>query len=389
MAYKVRFVNPQKQYQDHREEFIKAFDDVLTRGDIVMRGDLKKFEEDFAAFAGTKHAIGVNSGTSAIYLALRAAGIGPGDEVITVAHTFIASISIPYLLGAKPVLIDVGRDFNMDPKLIEKALTPKTKAIEPVHLNGRLCDMEAVMDIANRKGLVVVEDAAQALGAKMQMANGKWQGAGSFDIGCFSLYWAKVLGGWGNNGMVTTDDPEIADKVRFMRYNGEDRETRKFFYHSHNLLMDNLHAALLNVKFKYFTQWLERRQEIASRYHKGLEGVKEVAVPRFDDPRFHDIYTNYVISAQRRDELKKYLEEQGVETMVSWAEPVYKEAVFTDQRLNREYGVPRLVSAKGDDVELAETEKICKEVISLPMYPELTDNDVDYVIQAIRSFYRV
>src|SRR3989344_4884848 len=172
MVYKVRFANPQKQYADHREEFIKAFDETLTRGDIVMRADLKKLEDDFAAFCGVKYAVGVNSGTSAIYLGLRASGVKEGDEVITVAHTFIASISVPYLLGAKPVLIDVGPDFNMDPKLIEKALTPKTTAVEPVHLNGRLCDMEIIMDIAKRKGLIVVEASAQAVGASMKMSDG-------------------------------------------------------------------------------------------------------------------------------------------------------------------------------------------------------------------------
>src|SRR3989344_5444781 len=248
MAYKVRFANPQKQYADHREEFIEAFDETLTHGDIVMRSDLKKLEDDFAAFCGVKYAIGVNSGTSAIYLGLRASGVKEGDEVITVAHSFIASLSVPFLLGAKPVLIDVSSDFNIDPKLIEKALTPKTTAVEPVHLNGRLCDMEIIMDIAKRKGLIVVEDAAQALGATLKMSDGTIKKAGSFgQAGCFSLYWAKTLGGWGNNGMVVTNDAEIADKARFMRFNGEDRETRKFSYHSHNFLMDNLHAALLNV----------------------------------------------------------------------------------------------------------------------------------------------
>src|SRR3989338_7553739 len=169
---KVRFVNAQKEYQDHRDEFIAAFDNVLSRGAIVMQKDLADLEKSFADFVGTKYAIGVNSGTSAIYLGLRVAGVKPGDEVLTVAHTFIASISCVYLVGATPVLLDVGQDFNMDVKLIEKALTPKTTAIEPVHLNGRLCNMEAIMDIAKRKGLIVIEDAAQALGATMRMADG-------------------------------------------------------------------------------------------------------------------------------------------------------------------------------------------------------------------------
>ncbi|MBI4272910.1 DegT/DnrJ/EryC1/StrS family aminotransferase [Candidatus Uhrbacteria bacterium] len=385
---KVRFVNPQKQYQDHKEEFIAAFDDVLSRGAIVMQKDLTELEKNFADFVGTKYAIGVNSGTSAVYLGLRAAGVKSGDEVLTVAHTFIASISCVYLAGATPVLLDVGQDFNMDVKLIEKALTPKTSAIEPVHLNGRLCDMEVIMDIAKRKGLLVVEDAAQALGASLKGSDGTVKKAGSFgNAGCFSLYWAKALGGWGNNGMLVTNDDAVAAKVRLMRYNGEDRERRHFYYHGHNLLMDNLHAALLNVKMKYFPSWLARRKELAELYRVGLADIPQVRTPHFADDRFSDIYTNYVIRAERRDELKKYLDEQGIETLVSWPVPTYTEPVFTDPKINSEYGIPRLISSEGECNTLAHTEKICKEVISLPMYPELTHEDVHTVVRAIQAFY--
>jgi len=371
MEYKVRFVNPQKQYQDHREEFLKAFDETLAKGAIVNREELWRFEENFAKIVGVKHAIGVNSGTSALDVAFQAAGIKNGDEVITVAHTFIASISAVHLAGAKPILIDVGKDFNMDTKLIEKALTPKTKAIEPVHLNGRLCDMEVIMDIAKRKGLIVIEDAAQALGANMKMKDGSIKSAGSFGLaGCFSLYWAKVFGGWGNNGMVVTNDDEVAEKMKLMRYNGENREDRKFYYHAHNFLMDNVHAALLDVKLKYFSKWIERRKEIAEIYKNGLSDVSGVIAPHFDDERFSDVYTNYAVRAERRDELKKHLEAQGVETLISWEIPMYKQPLLLP-----------------NEIYLEETEKICKEVISLPMYPELTDEQVQYVIESIKSFY--
>lgn len=371
MEYKVKFANPKKQYQDHREEFIKAFDKTLSRGAVVNKEELWQFEENFAKFLGVKHAIGVNSGTSALDVAFQASGIKSGDEVITVAHTFIASISAINLTGAKPVLIDVGNDFNMDVKLIEKAITPKTKAIEPVHLNGRLCDMEAIMDVAKRKGLIVIEDAAQSLGATLKMKDGSVKSAGSFGFaGCFSLYWAKALGGWGNNGMVVTNDDEVAKKMRLMRYNGENREDRKFYYHAHNFIMDNVHAAILNVKLKYFPKWLERRKEIAEIYKKGLESLDCIKVPHFGDARFSDIYTNYVVRADNRDELKQYLEDKGVETLISWPIPNYKQPLLLP-----------------NDIYLEETEKICKEVLSLPMYPELTDEQVKYVVEQIKNFY--
>src|SRR3989344_4221551 len=386
MPHKIRFVNPQKQYADHRDELLKAADDVWSRGAIVNQKDLKDFEKHFAEFVGTKYAVGVNSGPSALDVAFQAAGIGAGDEVITVAHTFTASISCVYLAGAKPVLIDVGHDFNMDPRLIEKALTPKTKAIEPVHLNGRLCDMEAIMDIAKRKGLIVIEDSAQAVGASMKMSDDSVKKGGSFGlVGCFSLYWAKALGGLGNNGMAVTDDPAIAKKMQLMRYNGEDRETREFHYHAHNLIMDNVHAALLDLKLKYLPAWLSRRKELAARYQNGFAELKEVRTPHFSDARFDDIYTNYVIRAERRDELKKYLDgKELVETMVSWARPTYKEPVM-ENRNNDPVPDWRF----GNDAQgLPETEKICREVISLPMYPELTNEEVDAVIEAIMGFYR-
>lgn len=372
MAYKVRFVNPQKQYADHKDEYLSAVDSVFSRGDLIMRGDLKSFEEQIANFCETKYAIGVNSGTSAIYLSLKAAGIGEGDEVITVAHTFIASISCVYLTGAKPILVDVGKDFNIDPNLIEAAITPKTKAIEVVHLNGHICEMDKILEIANKHNLIVIEDAAQAMGATLKMADGTIKKAGSFGLtGCFSLYPFKALGAFGNSGVITTNDPEMAKKLFLLRYNGEDRETRNFYYHSHNMLMDNLQAALINVKLKYFPSWLERRREIAKKYYDGLKDLKSVTLPNSQDPRFSDMFTNYVIRAERRDELKKYFDENElVETLISWPVPMYKmEAMLPNS------------------IFLPETEKICKEVISLPMYPELTNEDVDFVIKSIKDFY--
>lgn len=372
MKYKVRFVNPQKQYKDHKKELVKTFDNVLSRGDLIMRRDLEEFEKKFAKFVGTKYAVGVNSGTDALSLSMEAAGIGPDDEVITVGHTFMASISAIYHQGAKAVLVDVGGDFNIDPKLIEDAITPKTKAIEPVHLNGRVCDMDKIMAIAKKHNLMVIEDAAQGLGAKFKTKDGKWKMAGSFGIaGCFSLYPFKALGAFGDAGMVTTDDPKIAHRIRLLRYNGEDRKDRKFYYHGYTALLDNLQAALLSVKLKYFPQWIKRRREIANLYKKELNIIKQVRVPHFGDDRFFDSYQNYVIRVERRDELVEWLKKQGVETLVSWSVPMYKQPVMQPNNLF-----------------LPGTERTCKEVVSLPMYPELNDKEVLYVAKCVKDFYQ-
>jgi hypothetical protein len=360
MAYKIRFVNPQKQYADHREE-------------------------KFAGICGAKYGIATNSGTSALDIALQAAGIGPGDEVITVAHTFIATISTICMRGAKAVLVDVGPDFNIDPSLIEAAITPATKAIMPVHFNRRLADMETITDIAKKHNLIIIEDAAQALTASMQMKDGTIKKAGTFGlVGCFSLYWAKAMGGPGTAGIAVTNNPETARKLQLLRYNGEDREDRRFYYHAHNFLMDNIKAAFLSVKIKYFPDWLKRREEIAKMYRAGLQGVKGIKqVPHFDDEKRTDIYNNYVLLVERRDELKKYLDDnQSVETLVQYATPNYEEPVMkeTKNKLWR-FGTP-------DNSPLPVTESICHEVISLPMYPELTNEEVNYVIETLKNFYK-
>src|SRR3989344_2515638 len=380
--YKVRFVNPQKQYADHKEELLGAIDDILTRGALVTNKELSEFEQNFAKFLGVRHALGVNSGTSALDVALQAAGIGPGDEVVSVAHTFIASISTICLTGAKAVLIDVGQDFNMDASLIEKALSPKTKAILPAHFNGRLCDVEVIMQIAKSKGLMVIEDAAQALGATMKMSDGQTQKGGTFGIaGCFSLYWAKALGGPGTSGEDVTNDDDMAIKMRLMRYNGEDRESREFRHHAHNFLMDNIRAAFLNVKMKYLPGWLARRKEIANLYLKGLGDLKQVQLPYFNDSQREDIYNNYVIRAERRDELEEYFKKgELVETLVQYKRPMYEEPIMRETK-------DKMWRFGNDGNSLPETEKLSGEVISLPMYPELTNEEVEFVIKTLRDFY--
>ncbi|MBA7499753.1 dTDP-3-amino-3,6-dideoxy-alpha-D-galactopyranose transaminase [subsurface metagenome] len=369
MAYKVPFVDLPKHYQRLEGELMPVIRDVLfKRADLIMRGDLAKFEENVAKFVGVKYAVGLNSGTDTLYLSLLACGIGKGDEVVTVSHTFVATIAAIKFTGAMPVLIDVGRDHNMDVDQLEKAITRRTKAIMPVHLNGRVCDMYKIMKIAKKHKLVVIEDAAQALGGKF---NGKM--AGSFGItGSFSLYPMKILGGTGDGGIVVTNNKRIADKIRLMRDHSQNRKTGEILNYGFNSRLDNFHAAILDVKLKHLSKWIERRREIAQIYYNGLNGLEQVTVPPSidEDTRYYDAFQNYVIMAKRRNALVKYLKEQGIETLISWPKPTHKHKGLGLQRF-----------------KLPMTEKISREVVSLPMNTEVTNKQLSYVINTIKTFY--
>ena len=366
MGYKVPFVDPRTHYLRLKPEIDAAIIDCLSNGDLIYRQQLRDFEEHLASFVGVKYAVGVNSGYHALHFSLLAAGIGPGDEVITVAHTFVATVSAIVHCGAKPILVDVGKDYNMDPDQAERAITSKTKAILPVHLNGRVCDMDRIMAIAERYGLVVIEDAAQALGATY-----KGKRAGSFGVaGCFSFYPFKVLGGFGDGGAVTTNDPHIARVVSLLRYNGEDRETGEYHYHGYTALLDNVQAAVLDVKLRYLPQWIEHRRKVAALYRQGLGGVGDLKLPHFSEESHFDIFQNYVIRTKERDRLRAYLKEKGVETLVHWPKPMWEHK-----------------GLELEDPHLPETERICQEVLSLPMSAETTEEHVKITGQCIREFF--
>lgn len=369
MAYKVPFIDYPLQYQRLEKELVALFKDVLfTRADFIMRGDLEKFEKNMASFVGVKHAIGVNSGTDALNLSLLAAGLHQGDEVITVAHTFVATVAAIIHCGATPVLVDIGSDHNMNVDMVEKAISPRTRAIIPVHLNGRICDMEKLMDIASRHNLLVIEDAAQALGATF---DGKQ--AGSFGLtGCFSFFPAKILGTAGDGGLVTTSDDAIADKIRFLRDNGQRRATGDILYFGFNSRLDNLHAAILDLKLKYVPQWIERRREVAGIYQQGLSNIPGLKLPPPPQTQGHyfDVFQNYVIQTRERDRLVQHLKESGVEVLISWPKPMHH---------HKALGLTRF--------RLPETERVSREVLSLPMNTELNNEQVEYIIEAVRKFY--
>ncbi len=290
MQYKVRFVNYPEHYRRMWDETMDTLTQIFTRGDLIMRDQLLSFEAHMASYLGVKHAIGLNSGTDALYYSLEAAGIGPGDEVITVAHTFVATVSAIVFCGAKPVLVDVGEDMEMDVDQVEALITPRTKAIIPVHLNGRMVDMGKLMPIARKHDLVVIEDAAQSLGASY---GGKR--AGSFGLaGCFSFYPAKILGCAGDGGLLATNDDALANKIRLLRDHGLDRGTMEMLCFAYNSRLDNLQAALLDVKLRHFPDWLMRRREIAGLYTRGLSGIHGIKLPPepLGGGLFYDVYQN-------------------------------------------------------------------------------------------------
>ena len=366
MTYKVKFVDPVRNYHMIKEEIDAAYFCVMERGDYIDRQDLRQFEENLAKFVGTKYAVGVNSGYDALHLSLRAAGIGPGDEVIVPSHTFVASCSAVVNVGATPVLVDVGRDFNIDVDKIEEAITERTRAIMPVHLNGYMADMVRVMEIAEKYNLVVVEDACQSLGASM---NGKR--AGSWGLtGCWSFYPFKILGGYGDGGAITTNDPDVALFARRMRFNGEDRDTGEYHGHGFTCLLDNLQAAFLDIKLRHLPDWIVRRQAVAKMYHDGLSDLPDLMLPHYDDPRRDHVYQNYVVRSRQGDEFSDYLKKNGIEVLIQFRKPYYKhEALNLIDR-----GFP-------------ETEALSREVCSLPMNVEISDEEVEYVIKVVRSFY--
>jgi len=364
----VKFVNPPRAYARIKAEIDEAYFDVMTNGDLVDRRQLRDFERRLADFVGTRFAVGLNSGYDALHLSLRASGLKPGDEVIVPAHTFVASCSAIVNAGLTPVLVDVGPDFNIDVAKAADAITPRTKGILPVHLSGWMADMPAIMRLAGRHDLVVVEDACQSLGASI---DGK--GAGAWGLtGCWSFYPFKMLGGYGDGGAITTNDEALAAWVRRMRYNGEDRQTGEYHGHGYTAILDNLQAAFLGVKLTHLPAWITRRQAIARRYRDALSGLPGLRLPHYDRPGWTHVYQNYTVRSIHGDAFSDHLKASGVEVLTQFRKPYYRhEALRLEDR-----GFP-------------EVEALSREVCSLPIYPELEDGEIEYVIDTVKAFHQV
>lgn len=366
-ARSIPFFPYSQLFTSQEQELLAAMTDVCRRGAYIQQRDCLEFEQSLAKFMGVKHAFGVANGTDAIIIGLKAAGIGAGDEVILPSHTYIATAASVHMVGATPVLAECGADHMLDAADVERRITPRTRAIMPVQVNGRTCDMDAIGAVAAKHNLLICEDAAQGLGSRF---NGR--STGTFGVfGTISFYPAKLLGCFGDGGAIVTNDDAVAAKVSLLRDHGRNAEGRVVAW-GYNSRLDNLQAAVLNTKFKTFPQDIERRRAIASLYQAGLADLREVALPPAPDAdaRHYDVYQNYELEADRRDELKVFLEAAGVRTIIQWAgTPVhqFKELGFT--------------------TELPKTDAFFRRCLMLPMNVALTDDDAHYIVAAIRRFY--
>ena len=361
----VPFLDLRKQYEQIGGRVNGAVLDVMRSGNFVLGEPVAEFERAFASYCRVKHAVALNSGTSALHLALMTAGVQAGDEVITVSMTFVATAAAILYAGAKPVFVDVDpKTWTMDPGAIERAITPRTKAIMPVHLHGRVADMTPILEISQRHGLVVIEDAAQAHGAEYR---GKRAGSlGS--IGCFSFYPGKNLGAYGEGGAAVTDDDAMAHKMRILRDWGQEGKYNHVLP-GFNYRMDAIQGAVLKIKMDYIDDWTEARRSHARRYSKALAGMN-VGLPAPETDERH-VWHVYAVRAAARDRCASSLRDLGVATGIHYPIPVHLQTAYRD-----------LGFGPGD---LPVTEQLATEFLSLPMYAELTDEQIKSVTEAVRA----
>ena len=365
----IPFLSFDAMHDPLKEEIMQAFEAFYDSKWYVLGNAVKTFEQAFATYCQTSHCVGVANGLDALIISLRALGIGEGDEVIVPSNTYIATVLAVSTTGATPILVEPRLDtYNLDPTLIEAAITPATKAIMPVHLYGQACEMGPIMEIAHRHALYVVEDNAQAQGAK-------WDGkiTGSFGhANGNSFYPGKNLGALGDAGAVTTDDPEIAHKVSVLRNYGSQKKYLNEVK-GVNSRLDELHAAVLDVKLKYLNAWNSERNRLAKQYDSLLADVQEIVLPRLADGA-ESVYHLYVIRTKQRDELQEYLSAQGVGTLIHYPIPPHLQEAYAELGLG-----------KG---AFPIAEEISETCLSLPIYPGLSPESVVYISQQIKQFYR-
>ncbi len=359
--------DPHANYLAHKAEIDAAIKKVLDSGWYILGEATRKFEENFANYIGVKHAVGVNSGTDAIVLALRALNIGPNDEVITVSLTAVATVAAIELVGATAVLCDIDPETRcMDASKVEGLITEKTKAILPVHLYGHPADLPTLQAIAKRHHLFLIEDCAQAHGAQIESKM-----IGSFgDLACFSFYPTKNLGAIGDGGAVLTDNDDLADRLRWLReYGWKQRDISDF--PGMNTRLDEIQAAILDAKLTFLEAETKKRIQIASRYNKQLSGL-DLVLPTVK-PQYRHVYHLYVIESNQREELQAHLKSQGIASAIHYPQAVHQQPAYLD----------RLTGAKN----LSTTDDIVPKILSLPMYPELKSVDQDFITEKIQNFF--
>jgi dTDP-4-amino-4,6-dideoxygalactose transaminase len=368
---KVPLLDLKAQYQTIRDEVLSVTKDLFETQLFILGKQVEELEEEIAGYCQVKHAVGVSSGTDALLISLMAAGVGPGDEVITSPYTFFATVGSIVRTGATPVFADIKEDtYNIDPQGIRDKLTARTRAIIPVHLYGQCCEMEPILELADTHGLMVIEDAAQAIGSECE--NRRAGGLG--DMGCFSFFPSKNLGAFGDGGIVTTASDSLCDKLKILRVHGSHPK----YYHQvvgGNFRLDALQAAIILVKFPYLDEWIAHRQANARLYRKlfraeGLDGMIKLPAEK----KGRHVYNQFVISVPgQRDELVRFLSESDIGTEVYYPVPMHLQPCFAN------------LDAKEGDFPVAEA--AAKTTLALPIYAELTDEQQTYVVQKIKAFY--
>lgn len=374
MERKIQMVDLIGQYNNIKQEVSKSIQEVLDSAAFINGKAVQDFAVGFSSFTGAKYVIPCANGTDALQIAMMALDLEPGDEVIVPAFTYVATAEVLGLLGLTPVMVDVDPEtFNVRPDLIEAAITPKTKAIVPVHLFGQSAQMNEIMAIASKHGLYVVEDNAQAIGADYNFTTGKRQTGTIGHIGCTSFFPSKNLGCYGDGGAIMTDDEELYEKLKLIANHGQKVKYRHDII-GVNSRLDSLQAAVLNVKLKYLKRYIQNRQKAASVYNDSLTGLDGLVLPKVDVNSTH-VFHQYTlrVADDRRDALKKYLESSGIPSMIYYPYPLHFQNAF------------KKIARIGGD--LSASENLCNEVLSLPMHTELKEEELAFITKKIKSFY--
>lgn len=366
MIKRIPFVGLKRQHRNLKKDILRGLEKILNSSKFILGEEVNAFEKRFTEYTGVKYAVGVNSGTDALFLALKVLNIGPRDEIITVSNSFVSTAAAIVNIGATPVFVDIKDDFNINPESIEQAITSNTKAIIPVHFSGHPCDMDRISEIAKKHNLKIIEDCAQAVGAEYK--NKKVGSLG--DIGCFSLHPLKILNACGDGGVITTDKKEYFEKLLCLRNNGL-KNRNELECWGYNSRLDSIQAAILNEKFNHLEDWITKRIRIANEYNYRV--CDYVRVPKQSD-NLRSVYHTYIIQTEKRDLLKDSLQQNGIETKIHYPTPIHLQ-------------LPSMKDLGYKAGDLVVTEKMAETMLSLPIYPELAKEETDYICEKIILFF--